>query len=429
MRKTIIVLFLTTIFAYNLLAEVEIGTVTALIYEYYNEPSLKYDNQGQPADQMAIYKPLVSMMTQFIWKQDRNMALLNIELYGPLGSLEGSFGKEGRLFGQLKGDTFYRGYWQDSPAYFQFGKYHTDLPYDFGAFLNTGQIEVGLDIPESFKLYYAVIFQDLFKETKFDLTTSYVNEKYHTEDSIVHLFGWNQISPIGTFKLRLPVSYIEHEEYTIVDPLLAQEIRKNRDQNWVFFPSLFHKFDEKHFSATTLFGVSGRIDMENNETHMVFGFREEFQIKWIPDSVHSNILFSILTRGDEANANYQYTSLDNKEFDSHYGSHFNYLFRQVGNKTGHITFGLKQEIKTGPFYIWFGFSTHFTYPDSTTPIFQEHLGTLISGGIKWFDPYAPGSLFELYISTFVPGNISQFAGTQQRYQGLQIVGKIQHVIF
>lgn len=429
MKTMMTIIVLTTILSTNVFGEVQVGTVTALIYEYYNEPSLRFDTTGEPAEQMAIYKPLISMMTQFIWKQDRNMVLLNIELYGPLGSLEGSFGKEGRLFGQLKGDTFYKGYWQDSPVYFQFGKYHTDIPYDFGAFLNTGQIEAGLDIPDSVKLYYAVIFQDLFKETKFDLTTSYVNEKYHDEDNIVHLLGWNQTTPLGNFKLRLPFAYVEHEEYTIVDPRLAREVRKNRDKNLVFFPSLFHKFENEFLSAATTFGVSGRIDMENNETNTVFGLREEVQIKWIPDQVHTNLLVGLLSRGNETNANYQYTSLDNKEFDSHYGTHFNYLFRQIANKTGHITFGIKQEAKIESFYLWFGLSTHFTYPTAETGIFQEHIGTLISGGIKWFDPYAPGSLFELYVSSFIPGNVSAPDGTQLRYPGLQIVGKIQHVIF
>lgn len=384
-------------------AEVEIGSISAIIYEHFDELNLIYDSDGKELSHTPINKGLVSLTPQFIWKEKRNMLLLNLEIFGSMGSQEGSFAKDGKLEGQLKADSFYIGYFRETPLYIKFGKYPGDLPFYFGCKVTTGQVETGYNTND-IKLFYASIFYNWFNKKESDDSYSYVSDKYVEENSIIQLVGLNLAISSDLLRLRLPI------ESTFSNPVNA------------LYPSISYKLNLSNVSFDNFIGMAYR------EGTITFGIREEITINY--GNLSSKILAAHLTAGEDTASSYNYTSTDNTPLEFHYGEHFNYLYEYAGNIYGLNSIALYQSWSSNNTTFWASLSGHLTAKKYNSENREDmYIGAIISGGLKINDFWSENTLFETYISYFNPGGFSIIDGKQSRDSGLQIVIKLQHIMF
>lgn len=371
----------------------ELGSVNAIIYEYYREPvELSIENN-------PISKPMITITPQFIWKDKRSILLLNLELFGALGSLNGSFGMDGAISGQLKADSFYQSFLQDSDLYIKFGKYPADVPFGFGLRTTTGQGELGLS-SDTFKLFYAGIFYSLFNTKNDDGSYSFNNERFNDDNIIINNIGLD-IKKIN-LNIRLPIV--------------------SSDKNFFdsFQPSVHLINNINIFNANSFIGLSLK------DYEYTIGVREELSIS--PGHFKTNLLLAHLTPGEDKS--YQYTSMNNKDIEFHYGSHFNYLYQTVGNVYGLNSIGIKQEYNIEKLNCWVSYSGHFAVENNLTENRQNtYIGSIFSVGIKGFNIWTDNTLMELYCSYFKPEGFSVIDGEQTRDYGLQIVLKFQHIMF
>jgi len=160
----------------------------------------------------------------------------------------------------------------------------------------------------------------------------------------------------------------------------------------------------------------------------VIGLRQEFHYAF--NSGHTtSVLGGLLTSGDEF-SRYNYTSLDNKDYGIHYGNTFGYLYEEVGNEWGLVSFGMKHRIHGNWGEFWAAGSCHLTY---RTPSGEEgdspYAGTLLSSGLKLQNLMGENTMLELQASVFLPGTFSSIGGNQQRNPGIQIIVKFMHILF
>lgn len=401
-RKLIFMLsiILTSI---SLYADIELGSISSLIYEYYDEPNLVYDDNGDKISHKAISKGLISLTPQFIWKQGRNLLLLNIELLGSLGSLDGSFAKDGKLEGQLKADSFYKGYYKESPGYIKFGKYPADLPHGFGTEVTSGQAQVGLEL-DGTTLFYSLLFYNWFNMLEDDGSYTYIDDKYSDENRVIQILSLNLKIDSHDLGLRFPINSNKSD--------LFQSI----------YPSISYKFNKSFILVDSFIGLAYRA---NDYT---FAFREELTFSYY--NFNTSLLLAHLTANRDITKSYIYTSIDNKNMNFHYGSHFNYLYQTAGNIYGLNSIGMKQSYKKSNFELYVSSSAHL----STKLIEEESredvfIGTIFSTGIKVFNIWSDNTLFEIYASLFKPEGFSVINGKQNRDFGFQLVVKLQHIIF
>lgn len=392
MKKLIIILLLIP---FNLICESEIGVISSLLYEYYQEPiDISLDN-------VPISKPLVSITPQFIWKDGRNLLLLNVELLGALGSLEGSFGKDGALSGQLKADSFYLGYIPGRNIYLKFGKYSSNNPFGFPVRVTTGQVESGYE-SEGIHLFSSIIFYSLFNEQNSDGSLSFKNERFN-DDNLYIINSGIDFKQIG-IGLRLPIEL---------------------DQNYIlssFHPTL--RFNKKMgvLMNDSFLGLSSR------EYNTVLGVREELSVYY--NLFSTSLLLSYLSTNSNKNNGFAFTSIDNKDVDFHYGSHFNYLYQSCANIYGMTSFGIKQDLSLNNLNLWASFSGHLAIDEYKSENRQDtYIGSIFSLGLKRFELWSNNTLAELYASLFIPGGFSVINREQQQDMGIQLVLKLQHIIF
>lgn len=420
MKPYVILLFIC--FLAPLKGEVVIGSLSDLIYEYYDEPMAIRDEAGVINPHRPITKLLTSLTAQFIWKEKRNMLLLNLEIFGALGSLDGSFGKDGKLSGQLKNDSFYKGYFRDTPFFLRFGKYKTDLPREFGAWLSSGQGEVGYE-SETLFLSYSVIFYNWFNMLNSDGSTDFIDEKFHEDDILVHMLSFNWKKENHSLHFRLPGTA----------PLDFSDLR--------LFPSLSYRYRGSFLENDTMGGISFR-KLEDLKA-WVYGVRQETSLKYFDDRFKTSLLLGLLTSAEASDfselhakrsiaSNYWGTSLDNRDFEIHYGSHFSYLYRQAGNIWGMYSLGVKQDLLLKNLTFWAGSSFHFSWLErieSDIPADSRFIGFLLSSGLKLPGLWSDNTLGEIYVSWFHPMGFSSFQGEQTRDEGFQLVIKLEHIIF
>lgn len=392
MRPFLIILLLLP---YYIFSEVEVGSISALIYEYYQEPvELDYENN-------PISKPMVSITPQLIWKDGRNMLLLNLELLGALGSLEGSFGKDGSLSGQLKADSFYIGYIPDTNIFLKFGKYSADIPHGFPVRVMTGQIESGIR-DDKYLVFSSLIFYNIFNIENEDGSFSFNNERYNDDNKFILNTGLN-ISGLG-LNLRVPIEF--NRNYSPVS----------------LHPSLSFTKDFKTINNNSFLGISIR------DFNYIIGIREELTLRY--SFLSSALLFSYLSTNGNREENYNFTSIDNKDLDFHYGSHFNYLYQECANVYGMTTIGFKETLIKNQFDIWAGYSGHFAIDNFESELRDNsYIASIISLGLKKHNLWSDNTLLEIYSSLLIPGGFSAIEGEQTRDLGFQLVLKLQHIIF
>lgn len=397
------VLLLLILISIKVYAEVKIGSISTLLYEHYDEPNLIYSDTGEKNDFNPIAKYLISLTPQFIWRDGRNMLLLNIELFGSVGSLEGSFGKDGKLEGQLKADSFYKGYYKESPLYLKFGKYPGDLPYSFASQITSGQGELGAEL-RNIEIFYSVLFFNWFNRRENDGSYTYVNEKYIDENRVIQILGSNLSIGKNSFKLRLPVnSHIENISESI-------------------YPSVNHIFDSDFLNINSFLGIALRSD------EYTLALREEISFKYY--NFKTSLLGAHLTANSDISKSYNFTSIDNKALELHYGSHFNYLYQQAANMYGLNTLGIYNSFNSENISLWLSASTHFAVKDLKDELRENTLiGTIFSGGVKINNLWSENTLLEVYCSLFKPEGFSVINGEQTRDLGFQLVVKLQHIIF
>ncbi len=395
-NKVLAFLYLLITITATLVSEVEIGSISTLIYEYYDEPNTVFDT-------VPISKPLISVMPQFIWKDGRNMLLLNLEFFGSAGSLEGSFGKDGKLEGQLKEDSFYLGYIKESPFYLKFGKYPGHNSFFFGFKAVTGQGELGFST-ESLKIFYSAIFYNLFNTRGDDGSYSYNNEKYFDDNTIIQMLGLTLKTTSNELKLRLPV---EASNTSLLEAL---------------FPSINHNLTIGLLKIDSFAGLAYRDESLN------IGLREELTFSY--SDFKTKILGAHLTATEDREKSYNFTSLDNNPLEFHYGAHFNYLYQQAGNIYGLNTIGIYQSWENNDISLWFSLSSHFSVKDySSENRESSYIGNIFSGGVKIYNIWSGNTLLEIYTSLFKPEGFSVIDGDQTRDLGFQLILKLQHIIF
>ncbi|MGL1893077.1 MAG: hypothetical protein OCD02_15695 [Spirochaetaceae bacterium] len=400
MKKIIILLLLIPLRLYS---EVQIGGIPALIYENYDEVNLIYDDDGNEIDNTPISKLLTSLTAQFIWTDNRNILLLNIELFGSLGSLDGSFGKDGELSGQLKADTFYQGYYKDSPLYIKFGKYNASLPFGFGTTVTTGQGELGYK-SDILDVFYSGIFYSLFNTYNDDGSYDFNSEKYNDDNLIINLLGIDLNLQSNKVLFRLPIEYQDSNFFNSI------------------YPSVNHNINLDFVEANTFVGLAYRDEVST------WAIREEVSINYF--NFKTKILGAHLTSNDEITDNYNFTSIDNKNLEFHYGSHFNYLYQEAGNIYGLNSIGLNQSWDKDNINIWLSASSHFTAKTYDIEDREDSfIGTIFSGGLKWKNLWSEDTLFEIYISVLKPEGFSVIEEIQTRDLGFQLVLKLQQIIF
>lgn len=407
--KKILLLFIIIIIIIpvNLYAQAQFGLISEVVFENYNKAS------DTSAELDEVYtKFLISFTIQFIWKQERNLALINFQIYGDLGSLAGSFGNQNLLFATLKPDSFYQAYILDSFFYFKAGKYKTDMPYDYGAFLETGQLEFGYNKPNAFHVYYAPIFYFWGRKVNPDGSVVYV-PRWHDLDEVVHLMALDlPLNDSLKFKFRIPVS-----------------IQKNAT-DFRIFPSIYNSYESDIISNYAVLGISYRND-ENKTDGINFAIREEFKLHYGEGHHHTSIIagFIYADKTENRNNTYAFTSLDNKSFQTQIGADFGYIYEQIGNYYGQYSFGVKHEINYTDIYIWAGASFHFTLIGDDLYRKNNFICQLYSAGFKWYNAYAEGSLIEISFSLLLPQGFTVVYTEQQKDTALQIIIKVQQIIF
>lgn len=384
-------------------SEVQIGAIPALIYENYDEPNLILDENGIEIDHTAISKVLTSLTTQFIWKDKRNILLLNLEFLGSMGSLEGSFGKDGKLEGQLKADTFYRGFYKESPFYIKFGKYPGSLPFGFGTIITTGQGELGYET-DNLSIFYSSIFYNWFNTKKEDGSYEYKNEKYNDDNLLINLIGLNCKFYNNNLLLRIPIEYYESDIFNS------------------FYPSVNHILKMDSITFNSFIGLAYRNEVTT------LGFREEISFNYY--KLQTKLLAAHLSGDDDIDKSYNYTSIDNKYLEFHYGTHFNYIYQQAGNIYGLNSIGMYQSWTKENIYIWASISSHFSVKSYTSENRDDSfIGSIFSAGLKWNNLWNENTLFEIYASLFKPEGFSIINDVQTRDLGFQLVIKLHHIIF
>lgn len=403
MKIGIIFLLLLLTIVFTLHSEVQVGAIPALIYEYYDTPNLIYDGNGDEIEYKAISKVLSSITTQFIWKDSRNILLFNMEFFGSLGSLDGIFGKDGKLSGQIKADTFYQGYFKETPMYIKFGKYPAAIPFGFGTMVTTGQGELGFD-SENMDFFYSGIFYNLFNKLDEDGGYEYVSETFTKDNIIINLLGANFNFDSFNLSVRLPMEY---KDSNIVNSI---------------YPSINLNNNFKNIGFNSFVGFAYR------DGSTTWGVREEISINYY--GFNTQILGAYLSGSNDITKNYNYTSIDNKYIEFHYGTHFNYLYQEAANIYGMNSVGLKQSWNKDNLNLWISGSSHFVIQDfESEKRDNQYVATIFSGGFKWNNLWSENTLFEVYTSLLKPEGFSVIDGIQTRDLGFQLVIKLHHIIF
>jgi len=393
--KFVFFIFLSVFLSAAIEAEQSITATTEIVGELYDKVSINPDNQ-----QLAGI--LLSIKPQLIWKSNRSILLVNLQIYGDLGGMsddsisvvEGHFGKDDVFGITLKPDSFYRTYIGDSPFYFKVGKYTPEIPFQFGGELVTGQIEAGFQQEEVVRVYWSSIFYEWYKINPF----TDVNQK------TVQLLALHWSLPDSILKFNYPV---------LLNPGIS---------NLGQYPSLQFQYDNGFIKNDIFTGLAFR-NNDLGDSGMVFALREEITLCY-GEYFKTSGLYSLLTADETVENRYAFTSVDNQTPLLGYGNHFDYIYEEVGNSFGIHTFGLKQELQMHPFLLWFEAGGYFSYRSGTGE--NNYIGTAVRGDIKWMDLWGENTLLEILAAAFFPGGFSRFSGIQNNNPGYQLIVKLQH---
>ncbi len=383
-------------------AEMDANLIVEFVGEDFDKVSIKPDNTRY----LSI---LGSFTPQFVWKQGRTLALLNVQIYGELGLTDpadssivsGSFGREGLWLAQIKVDSFFHAFFGESDFYFKGGRYTADLPWHFGGLFETGTIEAGWWPAFGPKIFFQQIWYNWNKEDFSD-----------ADNQLIHSLALDVHFSDSRLKVRFPFSFSEN--------MLDLRV----------FPSAAYQYHQ----GVWLWDLTGGVGWRENiskEQGTCFGLRSEVEWEYIHG--HStSVLVGLISAFDESRNNYKWVSVDNKYFEQQYGSHVDYLYQEAGNVGGLVSLGVRQTgtwdySGNGLMKFWVGGSLHWSWINTAGD--GHYIGTVIGGDVRFYDLIDANSLLELYASLLIPGNYSTVGGTQQRNLGVQIIIKLQQTLY
>lgn len=395
--KNVILVICTSFLSFfvpaNILAAPELSVITEIVGELYDKVSKNPDNQ-------QLGSILFSLKPQLIWKSERSLLLVNLQIFGDLGGMkdsneiDGHFGKEDVLGISVKPDTFYRTFLGQSNFYFKAGKYTAEIPFQFGGELVTGQIEAGFNKTDKLRIYWDSIFYEWYKTDPFS----------NGKQKVIQLLAVNWYFPNIALKLYYPLLISENME----------DIRQ--------YPSFQFQYKQNSFTNDLFTGFAYRKN-ELGETGIIFALREELSFSY-NQYWQTYGLYSLLSAGKKAEDSYEFTSVDDQTPILGYGNHFDYIYEEVGNSFGIHTFGIKQQFQAHPVAFWIEAGSYFTYKSGSGS--NNYIGTAVRGDLKWFNPWGDGSLVELLAAAFFPGGFTEISGTQTYNAGFQLIVKLQH---